>query len=403
MLRTIDINKDQQSLVWSPHFLTDVAQTLKLDDLELEPVVSPLGTGRYTIKIDTNQLSLKWKWGNWKQLDITANKPQRTLVGTYLAPHVTEAHWQDLRVANEIELTFFSEDGTSVRTKVQVPDPVNLGSEVQIGPKINGRVRVKLLKPKAHTRIMVELLGLSQEGTFRLRKSQEFPLAQMETGIEVPSGFFGILAVVAKRETDQWLIGAADCHDDGEVVQQRTLNHRLREVIDSRYSATSQTQLPTFADWLSSWPSDSQLRLGILCDLARRHFATQQFNSAEFLLRTYPTGLSRYLTLVKCGLENSDPTALVRSLNQHSFHQALNAALPALGAALNLLSGPAERVWAIQNAHCRNLQKAASEARNDGVGALARELHLMNKREEAIAMWESRQAQERVPAAVRQS
>jgi hypothetical protein len=77
-------------------------------------------------------------------------------------------------------------------------------------------------------------------------------------------------------------------------------------------------------------------------------------------------------------------------LNSNNFQKALNSVLPALCAAIAALHDPNERIWAIQNAHNRYLPAAVSEAKNDGLAALARALHLADKRSEAIASWESR-------------
>jgi hypothetical protein len=148
--------------------------------------------------------------------------------------------------------------------------------------------------------------------------------------------------------------------------------------------------LPTVEDWLGSWPSGSQHRLTNLYDRVRRHFSALQLNGADELLRTYPTGLLRYLTLIECGLKAADPPQLIRQLNGNNFQKSLNAALPALGAAIAALHDPNERIWAIRNAHNRNLATAVSEAKNDGLAALDRALHLADKRSEAIASWESR-------------
>lgn len=389
---TIDINTDQQALIWRPHLLTEVMKTLQVDDLILEPVINPVEANDARIRIASNQLSLKWGWGNWKQVDVsTRHGQQRTVMRSYVAPQSAEVQWKDLPAVSDLELTFHNENGTTASVKVQVPDLTNFGSDVEIGQKINGSVRIRLLKPMAPARVVVELLRLSQSGTFKLRGVPlEFKSEQRQINVAIPEDFFGIIAVVTKQEKSEWLIAAADCHDDGEVVQQRILNTRLQKVIDSRYRVASPPPSPNFEDWLRSWPSDAQRRFNMLYDRARRHFHERRLNGADELLRTSPTGLSRYLVLIECGFKASDPPKLIRQLNSNSFQNALDSALPALGAAIAALRNADERTWAIQNAHNHNLQEAVSEAKSDGLAALARALHLADKRSEAIVAWESR-------------
>jgi hypothetical protein len=102
--------------------------------------------------------------------------------------------------------------------------------------------------------------------------------------------------------------------------------------------------------------------------------------------------------LIQCGFESLDPRKLIKRLNHNSFQKALNSAVPALGAALAALRTPEEKIWAIQNARNPNLQEAVNEAKNEGVPALRRALHLADKRAEAIAAWQSRRAASSVSA-----
>jgi hypothetical protein len=393
MPHSVDINKDQ-SLVWLPHLLTDVMRSKQWNDLALEPVLNAAEAGEARIMFESSHAALTWEWGKWRQVEISVNHlDESTVIRTYVASQPAEARWQHLPVVSEVEIAFHDDNGTTARAKVQVPELTNFGREVEFEQKIRGKVRVRLSTPAIGARVVVELLRLSQQGTFKLRGEPiPFPSGKTQIYVQVPEGFFGIIAVVAKRASSTQLIAAADYHDDGEIVPQLIINSRLRSVIEGHYRVTQSSLVPTIEEWIRSWPSDSQHRLSILHDHAQQHFHARTISGSDDFLRTYPTGLLRYLTLIECGFEFSDPLKLIGQLNNNSFQRALNSAMPSLGAAVAALSTPAERIWAIQNAHNRNLLEAVHEAGNDGLAALARALHLADKRAEAIAAWESRQA-----------
>lgn len=392
MRHIVDINKDQ-SLFWRPHLLTEVMETKQLSDLTLEPVINPAEAGEVRVMLESSHAALRWEWRNWKQVEIRANHhDEATVVRTYVVSQPPEARWEDLPVVSEIEINFHDDNGTIARAKVQIPELTNFGRDVEFEQRVRGNVGVRLSKPPS-ARVVVELLRLSQKGTFKLRGEPfQFPIGKAQIYVPVPEGFFGIIAVVAKQAQSEQLIAAADYHDDGEIVPQRIINDRLRDVIEGRYRVAPQPRLPSVEEWIRSWPSDSQHRLSVLYEQARQHFYERPVSGSDEFLRAFPTGLLRYLTLAGCGFVASNPEKLIRQLNNNSFQKALNLALPSLGAAIAALSTPEEKTWAIQNARNPNLVEAVREAGNEGMAALARALHLGDKRAEAIAAWEARQA-----------
>lgn len=373
---------------------------MQVYDLALEPVLNPPEAEDARVRIENSNTSLKWEWGNWTRVDISTNHlNESTVVRTYVAFQSPEARWRDLPLANEVEVRFQNDNGTTVCARMQVPELTNFGRDVEFGPWIQGKVRIRLSKPVAAATVEVELLRPSQYRTFKLKGiPKAFPRGEIQLDIPVPDDFFGIIAVVAKQHKSERLIAAADFNDNGEVIPQSIVNDRLQEMIESRYRVAPQPEQPNLEEWLGSWPSYSQHRLIALYNLARKHFAARQLTCKDEYLRTYSTGLLRYLTLIQCGFKSSDPGKLIRRLNHHSFQKALNSVVPALGAVMAALRTPEEKIWAIQNAGNPNLQEAVGAAKNEGMAALRRALHLADKRVEAIAAWKSRQAASSISA-----
>src|ERR1051326_1762740 len=106
MPHMIALNKDQ-SLLWRPHPLTEELKTLKVENFVLEPVINSPEAAEATVKIESNQLLLKWDWGNWKQVEISANyAAQRTVLRRCVISQPAEVRWRELPSVSEIELTF---------------------------------------------------------------------------------------------------------------------------------------------------------------------------------------------------------------------------------------------------------------------------------------------------------
>lgn len=387
-------------MLWRRHLLTEVMKTMQVHDLTLEPVLNPPEAEDARVRIEKSNTSIKWEWGNWTRVDITVNQSEQvTVVRSYAVFQPPEAKWRDLPVVNEVEVRFRNDNGTTACAVLQVPELTNFGRDVEFGGWIQGSVQIRLSQPVADARVEVELLRPGQHGTFKLKGDPKaFPAGERQLDILVPDDFFGIIAVVAKQHRSERLIAAADFNDYGEVVPQSIVNDRLQEVIDRRYSLAAKPKPPSLEEWLRSWPSYSHHRLAALYDLIRQHFSKRQFILDDEYLKAHPTGLLRYLTLIQCGFDSPDPKKLIRRLNHNSFQKALNSAVPALGAAMTALRTPEEKIWAIQNARNPNLQEAVNEAKNEGVPALRRALHLADKRAEAIAAWQSRQTASSVAA-----
>ena len=394
MRLAIEINKDQQSILWRRHFLSDVMKSLQLHELVQEPVMNPPEANDARVKIENTNASLKWEWGTWTRVDINANHQDESIVVRSYVPFQTaEAKWRDLPAFNEVEVRFENDNGTTACAKVQVPELTSFGRDVKFDQWISGRVRVRLSEPVTAARVEVELLLLSPERTFKRQGAPvAFPHTETQIDVHVPDTFFGVIAVIAKQSRSQRLIGAADFNDYGEVIPQDVVNDRLQEVIESRNGVVHAPKQLTVEEWLRSWPEHSQRCLTALHELALQHFSNHQLTYKDEYIREQATGLLRYLTLIQCGFKSSDPGRLIGRLNNNTFQKALNAVLPTLGAALTSLRTPTEKIWAIQNARNPNLQEAVSDARNEGVAALGRALHLADKRAEAIAAWKSRQA-----------
>jgi hypothetical protein len=397
MTSLIEIGKDQQCLVWQPHLLTEAMESRRWTDLMLEPVVNPGGGGAASVKIDCNDVSVKWVWGNWNRVEIgAANTEASGAARTYTRSQHSEAKWKELPAVRDVELTFYGAEGLTARAKVEVPDVANLGRDVEFGQRRNGMVRVRLLNSKVHTNVTVELLRLSMESVYKPR-GRPFPLQSgtSQASVPVPHDFFGVLAVVANRNGQRRLIGAADFDDRGRVTPQSPGDDELKKVrrwVES--GVVNGRQAPRLAltaeEWLDNWPDNSRERLASLYQLARRHLESTGVAGADDLLRACPTGLARYLTLTQCGYESFTPQNLIRQLNGGSFQSALNTELPVLSKALAVLNSPVERIWAIEHADNRNLAEVAASVRDLGIAALARELHLFDRRSEAIAAWEAR-------------
>jgi hypothetical protein len=389
----VELNKNRQALAWRLHLLTKVAESRNLTDLLLEPILDPPDLKKARVEITTDETALRWNWGSWNRVEISiANANPSTFSRSYVKSQPSEINWQQRPAGSEIELTFHGANGLAGRAKVQVPDEANFGRDVNLSSPIKLIVTVQIAKEGLCSSIVVYLLQLDQQNQFRPKGAPiAFAAGQSNATFNLPSDFAGIVAVVATQNNTRKLIGAADYKDNDKLVPHRSDSDHLR-VLRRFLQANGligreETKNASIEDWLKSWPSDSQRRLRYLHNSAREHFAPAD---ADDLLRNHPTGLFRYLVLLGWGFKSPDAQTLVRQLNNIDFKAALRLAAPALGATLEVLSSPAERIWAIQHAAHKYLLEAATEAANHGTGALARALHLVEKRHEAIAAWQSR-------------
>lgn len=387
----VEINKNRQALVWRSHLLSEVAESRHLTDLLLEPVIDPPDLKRAKVEITTDETVLRWNWGSWNRVEISTANAKHSMF-TYVKPQPSEINWQQLLAGSDIELTFHGTNGVTARAKVQVPDEANFGRDVKFDDRLKGIVPVMVANEASYSSIVAHWFLLDMQGTFRPKGSPVvFPAGKSNATLFIPNDFEGILAVLATQNNTRKLIGAADCKEYGRVKPHprdddhvRVLRRFLRAsgLIDREEIANAGIE-----EWLKTWPTDSQRRLRELHKSAREHFTLADAND---LLRHHPTGLSRYLLLLRCGFKAPDAQTLIRQLNHIDFKAALKSAAPALGAVFEVISLPAERIWAIQHADHNNLYEAAKEAANHGIGALARALHLIEKRHEAIAAWKSR-------------
>lgn len=389
----VEINKSRQTLVWRPHLLTDVMESKSLKELALEPVLDRPDTKRARIEISSDEISLRWDWGIWNRVEISvANAKVSAFSLTYAKSESSEVDWQQLPAGRDVELTFHGSNGSIGRAKVQVPDTANFGRDVVFGSPSNGFVVLQVGKETSCSSVVAHWLQPDMENQYRPKGAPVvFPVGQLRATLAIPNNFFGILAVIAKQNNTRKLIAAADYKDNGSLVPHKSDNAHLRMLRrflhDSGWTEFVETEKASIHDWLNSWPTDSQHRLGDIYNFALEHFATTE---ADDLLRHYPTGLLRYLALVRCGFKSSDAQRLIRQLNNVDFKTSLKFVLPALGGALEVLSSPVEREWAIQHSGHAGLHEAAAEAANHGTKALARALHLVEKRHEAIAAWQLR-------------
>jgi hypothetical protein len=400
----IDIGTDGQAILWRPHLLTDVMEGRRLDDLALEPVLNPAGTSNAALfKVESRETAVKWTWGsNWKRVEIRADQPNGLSAPlNYAQPQRPSVKWNELPASSAIELTFYGAGGAAGGcVRVEVPDTATFGREVEFGQPRGGSILVRLLSAKDSAGLFVELLRLGQLDQFRPKGVPiPFRAGEPRLGVTVPGDFFGIIAVVRNRHQRRSLIGYA--HYDGQKTSLPNLSQpadvkefqKVRRWVegDARFGRQRLRQNATAEEWFDNWPSTSRRRLRWLADQARGRF-NFTVEHAHKLLRDYPTGLLRYLALAHCGYESQSPEKIIRTLNDGGFQAALDAALTGLGGALSSLQSPEEKAWAVRRAGNPNLTGAVAWAGRQGVAALERALHLLDKRSEARASWEARRA-----------
>ncbi len=398
----IEIGINSQTILWQPHLLTDVMKARQLDELALEPRLNPAGTpGPALFKVESKESAIKWAWGQWKRVEIRAEQGNGlSAPQSYAPPQRPTVKWNQLLASRAVELTFYGADGVAAGcVRIEVPDTTAFGRDVEFGQPRGGAIVVRLLNTNDSTGLSVERLRLWERGEFRLKGTPIFFLpGELHARVPVPSDFFGIIAVIRNRHQRRSLIGYTH-YDGAKTVQPNLIQpidaeefKTIRRWIegDTRSNQQRLQQDMTADEWFNLWPLNSRKRLRHLSGQARRRF-NLTVDAADKMLRAYPTGLLRYLALVHCGYESSRPENVIRQLNDGSFQSALSATLPHLGGALARLTSPEEKIWSVRHAHNPNLIETAMWAANQGVAALERALHLMDKRAEAQASWEARQ------------
>jgi hypothetical protein len=408
MTPLVEISTSGQTILWQPHLLTDVVQSRQMDDLTLEPILNPTGvSGAALFKVESHETSVKWAWGQWKRVEIRADQVNGLSAPlNYVQPprpsvKGNEVKWNELPAASAVELTFYGADEVAGgHVRIEVPDTATFGRDVEFVQPRGGMILVRLLNAEGAAGLSVERLRLWDREEFRLKGDPiAFRSGESHLSVPVSSDFFGIIAVVRNRHQRRSLIGYA--HYDGERMILPNLSQsidatefqKVRRWIegDARRSQQQRRhQDMTAEEWFDSWPLNSRKRLRHLSDQARRRFNLMG-DEAHKMLRVYPTGLLRYLALAHCGYTSSSAEKMIRLLNESSFQSALNTALPNLGGALAHLKSLEEKIWSVRHADNPNLVDAIAWAGNQGMAALERALHLLDKRSEARAAWEARQ------------
>lgn len=399
----VEIGKDGQCILWQPHLLAEALATDERHDLGLEPLLNQAGVSADLFKVESDHTSIRWEWGAWQRVEIGAEQGEgagRPL--TYTRAQAPTVGWRELPPADAVELTFYdTDDALGGRVKIEVPEAAHFGRDVEFSGPRGGAVWVKLLNSKNSGDLQVEWLRLDMRQSFKPKGEPiAFPAGETQIRVRVPSYFAtGHIAVVRSRRGRRQLIGYAHYHDASTnlVTPDLSRSEGVKEFqVVRRWVEGSAGAAPrrlgrdaTAEEWLDNWPSASCKRLLRVSERARlcAEFAGRD---ARKLMRDYPTGLLRYLALRACGHPSADAAGIVRLLDGHSFAAALNVALPALGGALPLLAAPEERAWAVRHADNPNLAVAAGSAAGQGPRALARALHLLDRRAEACAAWEAR-------------
>jgi hypothetical protein len=396
----VDIGKDGQCILWQPHLLTELLADHPPDALALEPSLNPAGVSRALFGVETDDVSVKWVWGHWKRVEITAESADGTGAPRgYVCPRPASARWSELSVSGAVELTFYgANDEAGGSVKVEVPDAANFGRDVEFGASRGGEIVVRLLNTKNCEDVTVERLRLTHWKEF---KPKGVPIAfrsgQTQLSVPVSDDFFGIIAVVRNVRRRRHLVGYVEYNGKVPAVPNlsRALDaEKFRDVRrwvegEERAATLHLHQDATLEEWLDNWPSVSRRRLNQLLEEACRR-ANLTKERAYKVLRAHPTGLLRYLALSHCGYQPPGPESLIRLLDKSDFMAALNGALPGLGGALSRLGAPEERAWAVRHAGNPNLADAVASAAGQGVSALERALHLLDRRSEARASWEAR-------------
>jgi hypothetical protein len=402
MTPLIEIGTSGQAILWQPHLLTDVMESRQLDDLTLEPILNPAGvSGAALFKVESKETSIKWAWGHWKRVEIRADQVNGLSAPlNYVQPQRPMIRWSELPASSAVELTFYGADEVAGgRVRIEVPDTATFGRDVEFRQLRRGTILVRLLNAKDSAGLSVERLKLGQSDEYKMRGSPiAFRQGESHLNVPVPGDFFGIIAVIRSRHQRRSLIGYAQY--DGEKAILPNLSQpidaeefqKVRRWIegDARSNQRRLHQDMAAEEWLDNWPLNSRKRLRHLSDQARRRF-NLTVDDEHKELRAYPTGLLRYLALAHCGYASSSRERIIRLLNEGSFQAALDAVLPNLGGALAHLKSLEEKVWSVRHADNPNLVDAVTWAGNQGVAALERALHLLDKRSEARAAWEARQ------------
>lgn len=398
----IEIGEDGQSILWQRHLLTDVMESSRLDALTLEPLLNAAGTGSEMFKVEIGDSSVGWQWGRWSRVEIRAGDageagpPQ-----SYSPPHPTSLGWGELPVASAVELTFYGTDGLDAGcVKVAVPVTAAFGRGLVFTQPRGGNVEVRLPDARDSATCSVERLMLAPGEEFRPKGSPiVFRQGESQARVPVDLSFFGIIALIRTRRGQRKLLGYATYNGTKTSLpnlnrdEDARLFQRLRRWIEGgAHNARPQAHTATTnEEWLDNWPSNSRKRLRDLYEQAQRHLGVSG-DGAYKVLREYPTGLARYLTLFHCGYKSSSSGAekIIPPLDGGSFQAALKGVLPHLEGALSGLTAIEEKVWAIRHAENPNLAEAAAYAAGQGVSALQRALHLLEKRSQACAAWEAR-------------
>lgn len=400
----LEIGKDGQCILWQPHLLTAALATSQSDALlALEPVLNPAGvSGEAAFGGENNETSVRWDWAGWQRVEIRAEQANGLSAPlNYVQPQRPVVGWNELPAASAVELTFYSAEGVAGGcVKIEVPDTATFGRDVEFGQPRGGTIIVRLLNSRDSMGLSVEMLRLGQREGFKLKGSPlAFSPGQSQLSIPVPNDFFGIVAIVKNRHQRRHLIGYARYNGrkpiPPDLRQTRDAKEfqKIRRWIegDDRSSPQRLHQEVATEEWLDNWPLNSRTRFRYLAEQARLHIGLTE-DVAYKALRAHPTGLLRYLALFHCGYTSSSPEKIVRLLNEGSFAASLNTALPNLGSALAYLQTPEEILWAVRQADNPHVAEAATWAGGQGVAALERALHLLDKRSEARAAWKARQA-----------
>ena len=402
----IEIGKNGSAILWRPHMLTAAMHFCHADNLFAEPQVDPTGARRFIPNVSAS--SLRWSRRSPKRIEVIAAGNTAAPLKTFYGNENLEISWKQIPEADDLELLYFDDADALARIKIRLPDLIHFGRHVKFGDYRNGSVPVRLINVAEPREFSIHLLTWKQRGNYERRGLRRFSKGESTIRVSIPmqpSPFYGLIVAVRNANGRTQLVGCADFDGSGQITEQVLSGNlpqlvRLRKWIekDSGFDVNLD-QTKDLATWLDNWPASSQTRLRRIYEMAREHLQWTEAEIVRHLKDSLP-GMFRYLVLARCGYVSVSPRQAISKLNGDTLENRLSSFLPELRSALGTLTAPEEQVWAVSHGNDPDLQSAAAMAGGQGLPALNLSLHLLSKRREAIAAWETR-ARSRASAVAR--
>ncbi|HEX8370728.1 MAG TPA: hypothetical protein VF604_19440 [Pyrinomonadaceae bacterium] len=396
-MRHFEIGLDNQRLSWQEHLFSDVVREMgDLSDLISEPVFDHSGKSIFTIVPETE---VSWDWNDWEYAEkiVHYGKTQAAKSQVIKYPEKSSAQLNgQASAAISLEIVFYGEQEQTGAVKQHLSDKYYADN---IGFEMRGNAIIVGVKGGLSTEnLIAEKYG--KHGLQQKKKINAWKFGGRPQ-VLIPAQPFGEFLVVVKQigQKRKMLqckaIGVVGRNETGWIKPTLDEVRELKAIVEGAVRADGLNQAlsakaPDWDEWLDNWSRISQEKFLRLAQMAGRKLNLAE-QEARRLTQHHPTGLCRALVLhaLDCPYFRRGWWK-IEALDRDDFLTSVGSLKKGLVEILASMPTLEGKIWAIKEAENDCLPQAIRNVKDFRLPVLRRELHLLEKRRNAVRDREGR-------------